>query len=89
MAYHYTREEKQLLKLLKKLPFAEETRADWVKRIETSGMTEELADEIRVAFSNAGIGSSEGADLVQQAANVTRLIRQWRLAQQSKSFKKH
>lgn len=88
MAHRNTREEQELLKMLGTMPFAEDTRADWVTRIETSGLTEELVDEIYSALSSAGDLEEAPADLIQHSAHFTRLVRQWRLAQQSKSFKK-
>ena len=89
MTQHNTREEQQLIKLLKDLPFADETRTDWVNRIETGGISEELVDEIYAAFAGAGAPDKEAADLMQQSAQFTRMVRQWRLAQQTKTFKKH
>ena len=64
MAYHNNREEQQLIKLLKNLPFADESKADWVNRIDTDGMTEELVDEINTAFADAGAPNNEASDLM-------------------------
>jgi hypothetical protein len=89
MAHRNTREEQQLLKLLKNLALPEETRSDWLNRIENGGMTEELVDEIYAALSSAGTDDMEGSELMQHSATFTRLVRQWRLAEQSKSFRKH
>lgn len=80
-------QEKQLMKALEKMPLPAEKSAAWIERIRSEGMSDELADEIRAELTAA----QEGVDPVARTralADLTRLVRQWRLGKGSKFFKK-
>ena len=86
-----TQEERQLIKLVEKLPLPEDEKNSWAERIRNGEMSEELADEIHQKV--AAIGEPEGDDRAQ--ANRTRylaelamLVRRWRFSSQSRNFSK-
>lgn len=86
-----TQEERQLIKLVEKLPFPEEEKNGWLERIHNGEMSEEMADEIRQKIT----GLSEAEDDERGQANRTRylteltmLIKRWRLSSQSHNFGK-
>jgi hypothetical protein len=88
MSHQGTHEEKQLVKLIEDMPFPDETKGIWIERIETDGLNEELVDEIHAALNSDSTQVKESTHLIQTNANFTRIVRQWRLTQQTQSYKK-
>lgn len=91
MAKTQTQEERQLLKLVEKLPFPEEEKATWAERIRNGEMSEELADEIRHKIT--GIEEPAGDDRGQATrarylAELAMIVKRWRLTSQSHNFSK-
>jgi hypothetical protein len=88
MAHNITQEERQLLKIIEKLPVTEEEKNAWNERIHGGEMSNELAEEIRQKLTTP----VEGADNLNQTRHLTELanvVRRWRLASQSRNFAKH
>lgn len=88
MAVRNTVEEKQLLALIARMAMPEEDRLVWMENIRTNGLSEDLAEEIRHKLSQVHEGESE-TDKVKRTRNLadlTRIVRQWRLSRQSKQF---
>lgn len=85
-----TNEERQLSKLIDKFPFDEETKAAWKGQVMGSGgLTEELADEIQKKLTGEGDDQSGPVEnFVQLNTQFSTIIRRWRLARQTQSFKK-
>jgi hypothetical protein len=86
-----TQEERQLGKLVEKLPVPAEDKEQWLARIRGGEMSEELAEEIRARLN----GLEEADDDQRGQANRTRhltelamLVRRWRLSSQSNNFRK-
>lgn len=90
MAIRNSREEKQLLALIARMAADEEDRTTWMENIQANGLSEGLAEEIRLKLSSAPEGESEAeqARRTRNLLDLTRIIRQWRLTQQSKNFNK-
>lgn len=88
MAHHLSAEEKQILKLLEKIQVDEALKNGWVEAIQTSGITEEIAEEVRKALTSVPEGESETGEMARgrQLVEFTTLIKRWRLAYQSKNF---
>jgi hypothetical protein len=85
-----TNEERQLSKLIDKFPLNEEIKAAWKGQIMGGGgLTEELADEIQKKLSGEGDEESGPIEnFVQLNTQFSVIIRRWRLARQTQSFKK-
>jgi|GEM_PF-2394116 len=88
MSQQSTHEEKQLVKLIEDMPIPDETKGNWIERIETDGLNEELVDEIHAVLTSDSAQVKESTHLIQTNANFTRIVRQWRLTQQTQSYKK-
>ena len=88
MTAHQTPVERDLLKLIERLPLAEEEKSAWVESLQTDGLTEELAEEMRKRLST---GSEEGGQMsrTRHLSSLMLIIRRWRLERQSKTFKHH
>jgi hypothetical protein len=84
-----TNEERQLSKLIDKFPMDSEVKTAWKKQImEGGGLTEELADEIQKKLSGEVDGSGPVENYVQLNTQLSAIIRRWRLANQTQSFKR-
>ena len=86
-----TQEERQLIKLVEKLSGPEEEKNNWAERIRTGEMSAELAEEIRQKLSVAG--EEEGDERAQanrnrHLAELSMLVKRWRLTSQSRNFTK-
>lgn len=90
MATHNTPEERQLMKLITKMPVSEELKNTWTERIRADGMSEELAEEIREKLT-APVEEevSAAARRTRYTTDLMRLVKQWRFSQQSRAFGKH
>ena len=88
MAVHHTNEERQILKLIDKFPGNPEDHQKWKDFIEETGLTEDVAEEIRQFLVTAPEGESE-ADAVTRTRltmEYVQLVKRWRLSFQSKNF---
>ena len=84
-----TNEERQLSKLIDKFPLEEEVKSAWKEQIMNGGgLTEELADEIQKKLSGEVDDSGPVENFVQLNTQFSVIIRRWRLARQTQSFKK-
>ena len=86
-----SQEERQLAKLVEKLPLPQEEKDPWLERIRIRDMGEDLAEEIRAKV----VAMEEPSDMQRGQANRTRyltelamLIRRWRLSSQANNFRK-
>lgn len=88
MAHHLSTEEKQFLKLIEKIQTDESVRDGWTEAIQTNGMTEEIAEEIRKLLTTVPEGESETSEMARGRLLVEfmTLVKRWRLAYQSKNF---
>ncbi len=84
-----TQEERQLLKLVEKMPVPAEEKESWIERIRDGAMSEDLAEEIRQKLAT----TPEGEEAERAAANrsmyqveLAKLVRRWRLSTQSRNF---
>lgn len=91
MARNITQEERQLIKLVEKMPVPEGDKNNWLERIRGGEMSKELADEIRQRLS--GPVEAGGEENETQQANRTRylseftvLVKRWQFASQARNF---
>jgi hypothetical protein len=80
MPAHQTAEEKKVVDLINRLPFAPEDRQTWLEILTTSGLNEELAKEIH--SKAVGLPQSDPehtAKLTQNVTNLNMQINRWRL----------
>ena len=91
MAKALNQEERQLIKLIGKLPLQEADKTTWTDQIQRGDMNEELAEAIRARLNEPGEEGSPAASNL--AANRSRylvelanLVRRWRLSSQSHNF---
>ena len=86
MAIHNTPEERQIIKLLEKLAFPEAEKKTWVDQIQTTGMTEELADQIHQHLASPAEGEDHLPNRAVVVVEFSQLVRRWRMAQGAKKF---
>ena len=84
MAHHTTPEEKQLIKLIAKMPIAEEERKIYAERIQAEGFSEVLSDELREKI----VAIEDGSDRTRWLNDFSQHIHQCRLAQQRHNFRR-
>ena len=89
MAIRNTPEERQIMKLIQKMPVPEETKTSWNEKIRKFGLNQELADEIRQKLSLDSDDEAETARLARSATEFSRVIKRWQFAEQSRNFRKH
>lgn len=87
MAIHNPPEERQVIKLLEKLPLPESERKSWVEQIQTSGLTEELAEQIHQRLITPQEGDPQLHNRPSVLLQYTQLVRHWRMAQGAKKFR--
>ncbi len=83
-----TQEERQLVKLVEKLPLPDEEKNNWAERIRNGEMSPELAEEIRLKLTEHGEADDEAAQAarMRSLAELSRLVNRWRLSSQSRNF---
>jgi hypothetical protein len=82
-----TQDERQLIKLVEKMPLPEEEKSQWLERMRGGEMSSELADEIRQKLSeDTGESEQNSASRTRYLAEFAVLIRRWRLSSQSHNF---
>lgn len=83
MARRTTSDETKLARILEKMPFDQEKKQDWVSILNTSGLNEEIAHQIQQSLADLEPTEDE-QELTRRAGNaaqITLIIRRWRLAQ--------
>lgn len=86
-----TQEERQLAKMVEKLPLDEGDKNLWLERIRNGEMSEELGEEIRGkigALSDAENEERAQANRARYLAELAMLMKRWRLASQSNNFRR-
>ena len=86
MAHNNTQEERQLLKLIEKLPFPEEEKNEWTSRIRGGEMSAGLAEEIRLKLAALPENKQNPGSHVRHLAELANLVRRWRLTSQAHNF---
>lgn len=86
-----TQEERQLIKLVEKMPVEEETKNAWLERMRNGEMSDELAEEIRAKLTS--VEETQGDERSQANRNryLTDLamnVKRWRFSSQSSHFRK-
>jgi len=86
-----TQEERQLIKLVEKLPLADEEKTNWTERIRNGEMSPELAEEIRQKLAAPGETQEDErgqATRTRYLAELAMIVKRWRLSSQSRNFTK-
>lgn len=86
-----TQEERQLLKLVEKMPFGEDVKNPWLERIRNGEMNEELINEIREKITALEEPEGEGRGQVNRTrylTELTMLVKRWRLSSQANNFRR-
>jgi hypothetical protein len=85
-----TQEERQLVKLVEKLPVAEESKNTWLERIRGGDMSEELADEIRQKLiKQEGEDEHQAASRTRYLVELSTMVKRWRFSNQSHNFSRN
>jgi hypothetical protein len=87
MTTKITPEERQMAKLIEKMPISEEEKQSWIERIHREGFSEELGEEIRHKLTTL---QAEENNLNAARFNVEMagFVRRWRLSRQTRGFGK-
>ena len=88
MAVHNTVEERELIKLIEKMPFSDEKKQTWIANIRENGLTEDLIKELQQQLAEHEENDPTAAQRARQVMQLNILIRSWRLAAQKKVFKR-
>lgn len=83
MAFKISAEERQLIKLIKKMPVDPKETKKWVETIQESGLTIELAEEIRLKLADAPDGAK---NKMLATVELNKIVNHWRLTSQKKKF---
>ncbi len=83
MGYRLNTHDKKLISWLQKNPALGDPSLTWQKEIQEKGITPELTDLMQSRVSE--LGANQRTKL---QAELTMLIRQWRLEQQSRHFRR-
>jgi hypothetical protein len=83
MAIKISAEERQLVKLIKKMPVDPKETKKWVETIQDTGLTIELADEIRQKLTDA---PDDAKNKILATVELNKIVNHWRLASQKKNF---
>lgn len=87
MAQHNTPEERQLSKIIEKMPVSDDDKKQWLERLQNDGLSSELGEEIRTKLLSDT--DAENTTLkAQYASKLVNIMRRWRLNQQTQSFRK-
>lgn len=88
MTHHLSTEDRQFLKLLERIPVEDGIKGTWNESIQTNGMTEEVAEEVRKHLTAVPENESEPDEMARGRLlmEFTTLLKRWRLAYQSKHF---
>jgi hypothetical protein len=91
MAKNMTQDERQLVKLIEKMPFSEEEKNPWLDQIRTGEINNDLIEAIRTRITTPGAAEDdprEQANRTRYLAEFSMLIKRWRLTSQSHNFGK-
>ena len=83
MAVKISAEERQLVKLIKKMPVDPKETKKWVETIQDTGLTIELAEEIRQKLTDT---PDDAKNKMLVIVELNKIINHWRLASQKKNF---
>jgi hypothetical protein len=83
MAVKISAEERQLVKLIKKMPVDPKETKKWVETIQDTGLTIELAEDIRQKLTDA---PDDAKNKMLVIVELNKIINHWRLASQKKYF---
>jgi hypothetical protein len=84
MTNRLTNEERELLKLVERMPAVEENRLRWIDDINENGLREELAEELRNALSTAESEKDDPLLRRRYLSQLLQIVRRWRLARLTK-----
>jgi len=91
MPRNITQEERQLIKLVEKMPVTDETKNAWLERMRNGEMTEELAEEIRAKLAVVEETEDDERGQANRSRYLTELamiVKRWRFSKQSVHFRK-
>lgn len=87
MAIHNTPEERQIVKLLEKLALPEAELQGWIDQIRSTGMNEELAEQIHTRLNTPLEGDPQLPNRAILAVEFAQRIRRWRLTLGARKFR--
>jgi hypothetical protein len=87
MTSHKIPEDNVVAKFLEKIPFAEKTKAGWLKTIRSEGLSEELVETVREKLAKLPVAENQDPNIRRrELAEYANLIRLWRIAKNKKQF---
>ena len=96
MAKALSQEERQLIKMIGKLPVQEAEKTTWTEQILHGGMNEDLVEAIRTRLNepvedaaaevNPLVASNAAANRSRYLVELASLVRRWRLTSQAHNF---
>jgi hypothetical protein len=90
MAKAQSQEERQLIKLIAKLPVTDEDKTAWLEQVQRGDMNEELAEIMRTRLNEPSeeAAKEDGATRSRYLVELASAVRRWRLSNQSHNFGK-
>jgi hypothetical protein len=86
MAKGITQEERQLVKLVEKMPLPVEEKEPWLEQIRGGEMSDDLAETIRQKLVAGTEGEDNQSNRARYLVELTTLVKRWRLSSQARNF---
>ena len=86
MAKGISQEERQLVKLVEKMPLPAEEKEPLLEQIRNGEMSDELAETIRQKLVAGTEGEDNQPTRTRYLAELTTLVKRWRLSSQAHNF---
>jgi hypothetical protein len=87
MAIHNSPEERQIIKLVEKIPFAEADRKAWIEQIQATGVSEELVEQIHAHLTSQTDGKAAIPNRAIYSVEFSKAVQHWRMALGAKKFR--
>jgi len=83
-----TPEERQMMKIIEKINVPDEKRTGWIETVSSSGLTEEIAEEIRQVLITQPENEQQAEATIRTRymMEFSQLVKRWRLSYQSRNF---
>jgi len=76
-------EERELLKLIERMPVAAEKKSQWIENVHENGLTESLVEELRKALLTTE-GEKDNPLLRRRyTSQLLQIVQRWRLSRQT------
>jgi len=83
MAYKLTTNDRQMIKWLEKIPVSDEVKKGLIDSINQTGLSDDMVDSIHKV-----VETLTGSDHTRYLAELTQHVKQWRMSEQARHFRR-